>query len=103
MRWQAWWLLVGLGTFGCGEKVDCDTFCSKQTQCVEQIQVLLGTASPDQFARLSESDKKVWANRQRERCVPDCNSPTKPFSLHTKWRRCLTLPDCTEFAKCVVR
>lgn len=90
-------------TTACGEKVDCNAFCAKEAACVAEIAIVLGTATTEQTKKLTDEDRKALGDRQRMRCQPNCTSPTKPSSVHSKWRKCLELQDCTEFAKCVYR
>lgn len=104
-RMLAWVVVSGTVVVfaGCGKKVDCDKLCDREAKCVAEIALALGTATPEQTARLTPEDKKALGDRQRERCKANCMSPTKPSSVHTKWRSCLEIQDCTGFAKCVYR
>lgn len=100
-RFVALVAIVGLN--GCGEKVDCKRLCDREAECVAEIAVVLGTATPEQTARLTDEDRKALGERQRDRCLPNCNSPTKPSSVHSKWRKCLESDSCTAFSRCVYR
>lgn len=106
MGWQRWmlggFLLVAVGA-ACGEKVDCDKLCEREAACAPEISLVTGIATPDQIKRLTDENRKTLADRRRDRCRPECGSPTKPGSVHTKWRRCLELADCDAFARCVYR
>lgn len=88
---------------GCGKKVDCNELCNRQAQCVAEIAIVLGSATPEQTARLTPENREALGDRQRDRCRSDCESPTKPSSMHSKWRRCLEIQDCEGFAKCIYR
>lgn len=105
IRWSGW-ILAACTTLvftGCGKKVDCEQLCDREAACVAEIAIALGTATPEQTARLTPDDKKALGERQRERCRSNCSSPTKPSSVHSKWRRCLENQECAAFAKCVYR
>lgn len=103
MRWPvlAWMASCLIVAAGCGKKADCKQLCDQEAQCVAEIALVLGTATPEQTARLTEQDRKALGDRQRGRCMSDCTSPTKPSSVHSKWRDCLQHKECTPFAKCV--
>jgi hypothetical protein len=89
---------------GCGEKVDCKKLCDREAECVAEIALVVGTATPEQTRRLTEEDRKALGDRQRDRCQSNCSSPTKPSSVHSKWRECLkTDSSCEVFARCVYR
>lgn len=105
MRWQVltWMASCVVIATGCGKKADCKQLCELEAQCVAEIAVELGTATPEQTSRLTEQDRKALGERQRVRCTSNCTSPTKPSSVHTKWRGCMENKDCGAFAKCVYR
>jgi len=100
--WLSLWC-AAVAAAGCGKKVDCQRFCDREAACVAEIAIALGTATPEQTARLTDEDRKALGERQRERCRANCTSPTKPSSVHSKWRECLKSEDCDGFAKCVYR
>lgn len=100
---STWCLIIGgsLCLVSCTRKVDCEAFCAREVQCAAEIAVAQRAATAEQVEGLGPDDRRVLAERQAKRCRPNCKSPTMPGSVHTKWRRCLDLADCTAFASCV--
>jgi|APLow6443716910_1056828.scaffolds.fasta_scaffold30073_3 hypothetical protein len=103
VRALAWGVVGAIVALGCGEKVDCKRLCDREAECVAEIAVVLGTATPEQTALIKDDDRKALGQRQRDRCTANCTSPTKPGSVHTKWRGCLEAESCDAFARCVYR
>ena len=94
-------MLAGVVCFGCGEKVACSALCEREAQCFAEIAVAVGKATPEQTALIKEDARGPFQEKQRKRCLSNCRSPTKPSSMHTKWRGCLTEESCESFARCV--
>ena len=95
--------LVAFALSGCGEKVDCHRLCDREAECFPEIAVATGAATREQTALLKEGDRKAFGKKQKRKCLSNCTSPTKPSSVHTKWRGCLAAESCEAFAMCVYR
>jgi len=95
--------LVAIVLSGCGEKANCQQLCDREAECFPEIAVATGAATPEQTALLKEGDRKAFGKKQKRKCLSNCTSPTKPSSVHTKWRGCLGAESCEAFAMCVYR
>jgi hypothetical protein len=90
-----------VATAACGKKVDCDKFCAREAECITEISVTLGVASPQRVQSFTEAEVKLLGDKQKDRCMKSCSDESKPKEIDAKWNACLEKPDCQSFSQCV--